>query len=119
MQVLTAIVWLNNSHMRTAAVLAYAYDSVPPCAESESFLLEAWMALVGQALVPRGRSWAVRIISLSAGLFGVVILAAYTANLAAILTDTSASTAISRCKHMPMQSSPLIISGLCLHYPIC
>ena len=64
--------------------------------ESESFLLEAWMAMVGQALVPRGRSWAVRVVSLTAGLFGVVLLAAYTANLAAILTDTSASKAISR-----------------------
>ncbi|CAL5221907.1 g4176 [Coccomyxa viridis] len=63
-------------------------------AESESFLLEAWMAMVGQALVPRGRSWAVRLVSLAAGLFGVVLLAAYTANLAAILTDTSASTSI-------------------------
>ena len=65
-------------------------------AESESFLLEAWMAMVGQALVPRGRSWAVRLVSLAAGLFGVVLLAAYTANLAAILTDTSASTSIKR-----------------------
>ena len=54
------------------------------------------MAMVGQALVPRGRSWAVCLVSLAAGLFGVVLLAAYTANLAAILTDTSASTAISR-----------------------
>jgi hypothetical protein len=71
------------------------------------------MALVGQALVPRGRSWAVRIISLSAGLFGVVVLAAYTANLAAILTDTSASTAISRCKHLPQQLSLLIMLERC------
>ena len=54
------------------------------------------MAMVGQALVPRGRSWAVRLVSLAAGLFGVVLLAAYTANLAAILTDTSASTSIKR-----------------------
>ncbi|CAK0787221.1 hypothetical protein CVIRNUC_010437 [Coccomyxa viridis] len=62
---------------------------------TESFLLEAWMALVGQALIPRGRSWAVWIVSLSWGLFGVIVLSAYTANLAAILADGNFDPAIS------------------------
>lgn len=65
-------------------------------AATESFLLEAWMALVGQALIPRGRSWAVWIVSLSWGLFGVIVLSAYTANLAAILADGNFDPAISK-----------------------
>ena len=34
---------------------------------SGSFLLDAWMAQVGQAVFPKGRSWAVRMMSVAFG----------------------------------------------------
>ena len=36
-------------------------------AGSGSFLLDAWMAQLGQAVFPRGRSWSVRIMCLAFG----------------------------------------------------
>lgn len=35
---------------------------------------------------PRSRSWAVRIVALAYGVFCIIILSSYTANLAAFLT---------------------------------
>lgn len=61
---------------------------------------------------PRSRSWAVRLLGLSYGIFCVIVLSSYTANLAAFLT-------------VPLDleiTTPLLLFeyvGPCLHVPKC
>ncbi|CAK0787222.1 hypothetical protein CVIRNUC_010438 [Coccomyxa viridis] len=53
---------------------------------TRSFLLDTWLTATGQTPLPQGRSWAIRMIAISYGLFSLLVIASYTASFAAILT---------------------------------
>ena len=44
-------------------------------AVTRSFLLDTWLTATGQTPLPQGRSWAIRMIAISYGLFSLLVIA--------------------------------------------
>ena len=112
-RVLKFIAWLLsccNVSMPTEAAGPSAGSAwLFACAANDSPLMETCITQLGQMPLPRSRSWAVRLLTLTYGLFAVIILASYTAALAAFLT-------VSAPPPPPLagaRSLPCLCAGLC------
>jgi Ligand-gated ion channel len=53
---------------------------------NESVFVDCCTTQLGQMPLPKSRSWAVRLMCIVYGFFSLIIIASYTANLAAFLT---------------------------------
>ncbi|KAK9918578.1 hypothetical protein WJX75_005119 [Coccomyxa subellipsoidea] len=78
---------------------------------SDSILLETWMAMFGERRgLAIGRSWATRIFAIAFAFFSVIIMAAYTANFASILTVLQVSQPIQSLKDLTSRNGTIAIN---------
>ncbi|KAK9918878.1 hypothetical protein WJX75_007744 [Coccomyxa subellipsoidea] len=78
---------------------------------SDSILLETWMAMFGERRgLAIGRSWATRIFAIAFAFFSVIVMAAYTANFASILTVLQVSQPISSLKDLTSRNGTIAIN---------
>ncbi|CAL5221908.1 g4177 [Coccomyxa viridis] len=78
---------------------------------SKSHLLDAWMTATGQTALPQGRSWSNRFIGLCYGLFSFVIVASYTAALAARLTVQQRHYTITSLQDLADSGMPFVANS--------
>ncbi|BDA49267.1 Glutamate receptor 2 [Coccomyxa sp. Obi] len=78
---------------------------------SDSILLETWMAMFGERRgLSIGRSWATRIFAIAFAFFSVVVMGAYTANFASILTVLQVSQPIQSLKDLTTRNGTIAIN---------